>query len=283
MSEGADLLDDASRRLQASGIETALFDARHLMAHVLGLPFSRIGRFGHIALTPDQAKRFEELVLRRAAREPLQRLVGSWGFWTLDLEMGESGLIPRPDSETLIEALLERRPDRQSALRMLDLGTGTGCLLLAALSEYPKASGVGVDLSQGAVALAQRNARRNDLAGRAHFQMGDWGSGLEESFDVVLSNPPYIPAGDISGLAPEVALFEPSLALDGGPDGLFAYRGIASQLPRLLQPGGLVLLEVGQGQGDAVADLLRASDLVPLGGRVDLGGVIRAVLAEKPR
>lgn len=283
MSRDEELLSAAARRLAQAGIDTAQFDARHLLAHVLGIAFSEVGRFANPILTPEQAGRFEALLKRRAAREPLQRLLGSWGFWSLDLEMGEDGLVPRPDSESLIDALLELRPDRNRELAILDLGTGTGCLLLAALSEYPKANGLGVDIAPGAVALAERNAKRNGMGGRARFRLGDWGAGLDADFDVVLSNPPYIPSGDIPKLAPEVARFDPSRALDGGPDGYAAYRRIADQLPGLLKPGGLAVLEVGQGQAGPVAELLRSAGLDPAGARTDLGGIVRAVLAEKPR
>lgn len=280
MSEGDDPLRQATRRLKEAGVDAAELDARHLLAHVTGRKPSSVGRFSKIRMSQEQAKEFDALLLRRAAREPLQRLIGRWDFWTLELEMGEAGLVPRQDSETLIETLLANRAERGRAYRMLDLGTGTGCLLLAALSEYPQATGLGVDLSPEAVALASRNAQLNGLSLRADFQQGDWGDGLAGGFDVVLSNPPYIASAEIACLSLEVARHDPRLALDGGADGLDAYRRIAGQLPRLLAPGGLAVIELGQGQEASVAELLRAAGLKPCGVRKDAGGVPRAIFAE---
>jgi release factor glutamine methyltransferase len=181
----------------------------------------------------------------------------------------------------LIDAVLHHRTEREAPLSILDLGTGTGCLLLALLSEYPKAAGLGIDRSVDAVKLAASNAERLGLAGRARFQTGDWGADLSQRFDLVISNPPYIPCSEIDGLEPEVAGFEPRLALDGGPDGLKAYRAIAAQLPGLLAPGGLAVLEVGAGQSGQVATLLAGQGLANIEIRADLGGIPRAVLAEK--
>jgi release factor glutamine methyltransferase len=283
MSSSKTLLKEACSRLMAAGIETAQLDARHLMAAALGLRFSEVAMTSTFRLKAEQEAVFERLLARRVSREPLQRLLGRWDFWTLELEMGEAGLVPRPDSETLIEAVLHRFPLRDYPLRVLDLGTGTGCLLLAVLSEYPLASGLGVDIAPEAVALAASNAERLGLGGRAGFRQGDWGAGLGERFDLVLSNPPYIPSLDIPGLEPEVADYEPLRALDGGMDGLAAYRRIAVQLPQLLAPGGLAVLELGVGQDSAVGGLLQAAGLTVLEVRPDLGGIPRAIVAEKQR
>lgn len=281
MSGSRELLRSAARRLTAAGVDTAQLDARHLLAFVLGKRFSEVGASIAVELTPEQAASFDRLLERRATREPLQRLLGHWEFWSLELQMGEAGLIPRPDSETLIEAVLARRSDRSLPLRVLDLGTGTGCLLLAVLSEYPKASGLGIDIAPEAVALATGNAARLGLEDRASFRQGDWAFGIEERFDLVLSNPPYIPSNDIAGLEPEVARFEPLLALDGGVDGLDAYCRIAAALPTLLAPDGLAVLELGAGQASAVAGCLEKAGLRVVELRPDLSGVPRAILAEK--
>lgn len=281
MSGSKELLRRSAQRLKQAGIDAALLEARHLLAFALGKRMSEVAGSADIDLTPAQEASFDKLLVRRATREPLQRLLGRWDFWSLELQMGEAGLIPRPDSETLIEAVLAHHPDRSLPLRVLDLGTGTGCLLLAVLSEYPKASGLGIDIAPEAVALAADNAAGLGFEERASFRQGDWAFGVKERFDLVLSNPPYIPSSEIAGLEPEVACFEPLLALDGGADGLDAYRRIAGALPDLLAPGGLAVLELGAGQGASVAGLLDLAGLRVLGLRPDLSGIERAILSEK--
>ncbi|MDK9720831.1 MAG: peptide chain release factor N(5)-glutamine methyltransferase [Rhodospirillales bacterium] len=281
MSASKELLRRSAQRLQRAGIDAALLEVRHLLAFALGRRMSEVAGSADIDLTPAQEASFDKLLDRRAAREPLQRLLGRWDFWSLELQMGEAGLIPRPDSETLIEAVLSYRPDRSLPLRVLDLGTGTGCLLLSVLSEYPKALGLGIDIAPEAVALAAGNAARLGFEGRASFRQGDWALGVKERFDLVLSNPPYIPSSEIAGLEPEVACFEPLLALDGGADGLDAYRRIAGALPGLLAPDGLAVLELGAGQAASVAGLLEKAGLRVRELRPDLSGIERAILAEK--
>nr|WP_309139476.1 peptide chain release factor N(5)-glutamine methyltransferase [Siccirubricoccus sp. G192] len=187
-------------------------------------------------------------------------------------------LIPRPDSETLVEAALELFPDRARVRRVLDLGTGTGCLLLAALSEFPAATGLGVDRVPAAAALARENAARLGLGARARFLVADWTAPIAGRFDLVLSNPPYIESGAIPGLMPDVARHEPGSALDGGADGLAAYRVIIAALPGLLALGGRAVLELGQGQRASVEAMARAAGLAVPGCRHDLGGVERALL-----
>jgi len=172
--------------------------------------------------------------------------------------------------------------DRGRALSVLDLGTGSGCLLLAFLSEVPNARGLGIDVNQGAITIAEANARALGLAGRARFRLGDWGTDLTERFDLILCNPPYIPAGDIAGLAPEVARFDPLLALAGGPDGLDAYRRLSDELPRLLLPGGTAIVEIGAGQAPGAGSILAAGGLVPQGSRTDLAGTVRCLILQLP-
>ncbi|MBP2291829.1 peptide chain release factor N(5)-glutamine methyltransferase [Azospirillum rugosum] len=271
----------AEARLREAGVDTPDLDTRLLIEHALTLTREDFFLRADTPIPDADAARVMALVERRAAHEPVGRILGHREFWTIDLALNPDTLEPRPDTETVVETVLKAVPDPAAPLRLLDLGTGTGCILLALLAELPQSSGVGVDLSPNAVAAAADNAARNGLAGRARFQAGNWGEGLAERFDVVVSNPPYIPSADIATLAPEVREHDPRRALDGGADGLDAYRAIAAQLPGLLEPGGLAALEVGQGQAGDVAGLLQAAGLEVRGVFRDLGGVERCVLARK--
>lgn len=277
MAKVGALLCQGGAALRAAGIENARMEARWLLAHVLDATPEALLRDPRAEVAPDAAARFEAALARRAAREPLAFITGRAGFWTLELEVAPHTLIPRADTETLVEAVLARGVAPQ---RVLDLGTGTGALLLAVLSEFPEATGVGVDLKPEAAALAARNAARTGLAPRAAFLAGDWATALEARFDLVLSNPPYIAAAEIPALMPEVARHEPASALDGGADGLDAYRAITTALPRLLAPGGAAVLELGVGQAEAVAALAQATGLSVAGLRADLSGIPRAILLE---
>jgi len=270
----AALLAEATAALAAAGIEAPAREARMLLLHALGRPAGTLlDRTEQVA-----APALPALLARRAAREPMAQILGRQGFWTLDLEVSRDTLIPRADTEALVEAALAALPDRAAPLRVLDLGTGTGCLLLAVLSEFPHATGIGADLAPAAAALARRNAAANGLAGRAAFLAGHWAEALAARFDLVLSNPPYIPHADLAGLMPEVVAHEPARALDGGADGLVAYRAIIADLPRLLAPGGLAVLELGLGQHDTVPALARAGGLAIRALRPDLGGIPRALV-----
>jgi release factor glutamine methyltransferase len=268
----------AGQRLRGAAIEAPRMEARRLLAHVLNKSEEALLRDPRAPVPADQAQQFAALLARRIAHEPFAYLTGRVGFWTLDLEVSPATLIPRADSETLVEAALEACPDKGAALHVLDLGTGTGALLLAVLSELPAANGVGVDLKPEAAALAARNAARLGLAGRARFLAGDWAAALAGRIDLVLCNPPYIESAAIAGLMPEVARHEPASALDGGVDGLDAYRRIIADLPRLLAPHGVAVLELGAGQQAAVEALAKAADLTPEACRADLGGIPRALV-----
>ncbi|WP_431305800.1 peptide chain release factor N(5)-glutamine methyltransferase [Sediminicoccus sp. BL-A-41-H5] len=268
--------------LRAAAIENPRLEARLLLAHAMSSSTEALLRDPRAPVPPEAIRRFRAALGQRLARLPMARILGEACFWTLELEVGPETLIPRADSETLIEAALA---SGITPRRILDLGTGTGCLLLAALSEFPAAWGLGLDLRPDAAALAARNAARNGLAGRAAFAAGDWASALNGRFDLILSNPPYIESAVIPGLMPEVAEHEPPSALDGGPDGLDAYRRIIRDLPRLLAPGGLAVLELGEGQGPAVSALADEQGLPVAGLKADLGGIDRALIlkfSEKP-
>jgi release factor glutamine methyltransferase len=270
----AALLAQAAHVLEAAGIETPRREARLLLAHAAGIDQAALLRDMHAPLA---APGFMALVARRAAREPLALITGRQGFWTLDLEVSADTLIPRADSEAVVEAALAACAG-QNVRRVLDLGTGTGALLLALLTEIPGATGIGVDRNEGAARLARRNAAACGLSGRAAFLCGDWAAALDARFDLVVSNPPYIESAAIAGLMPEVARFEPRAALDGGADGLAAYRAIVAALPDLLAPGGAAVLELGIGQADAVGSIAVAQGLALAGLHDDLSGVARAII-----
>lgn len=259
--------------LAAAGIEGARFEARLLLAAATGLDQATVLRE---PMRVVDAVSFATMVARRAAREPLAYILGWQEFWSLRFAVSPATLIPRADSETLIEAALAVRPGGVG--RVLDLGTGTGCLLLAMLSEMSGAWGVGVDRSPAAAALARANAESLGLAARCAMMAGDWAAAVAGQFDLVLSNPPYIETGDIAGLMPEVVGHEPGRALDGGADGLAAYRTIIGQLAGLLAPGGLAILELGIGQAEPVAALARLAGFGRIEVRCDLSGVERALI-----
>lgn len=260
--------------LRAAGIDAPRLEARLLLAHALGITREDLLRAAHRPVATDA---YDVLIARRAAHEPLALILGRREFWSLDFAVLPATLIPRPESETLIEAALVAFPDRASVRSVLDLGTGTGCLLLAALSEFPAAFGIGVDRVPEAAALAARNAAALGLAGRAAFLAGDWAAALGGTFDLILSNPPYIATEDLAGLMPEVAAHEPSSALDGGADGNDAYRRIIADLPRLLALGGVAIVELGAGQAESVSVLARAAGLRS-DPRADLAGIPRALV-----
>jgi release factor glutamine methyltransferase len=268
----------AAARLAAAGIDEAAAEARLLVGHALDAPVTAVIGHPERAVAAPAAARLDGLLARRARREPMAYLLGRREFWSLDLAVTPATLIPRPDSETLVEAVLALLPDRTAPLSVLDLGTGSGCLLLALLSELPAARGVGVDADPDAVAVAAANAVRVGLAARATFRRGDWSKGLTGAFDLVVANPPYIRRGEIDRLAPEVARYEPRRALDGGEDGLDAYRAIAPDLPRLLVPGGIAAFEIGADQAETATAILCRPGLEALGIRQDLAGRPRCAI-----
>jgi release factor glutamine methyltransferase len=267
-----------AERLAQAGIDTARLDARLLVAKVLGVSPDRVALAPDMAISPEQAGRLEHLAARRLAREPMSHILGRRGFWTLNLKVTADTLDPRGDTETLVEAVLKRLPDRAAPLKVVDFGTGTGAILLALLSELPNATGVAVDKSPAALEVARENSIAHGLSVRTRFLLSDWGRDLDERFDVIVSNPPYIPDQDIDGLEPEVARYEPRLALAGGADGLDCYRQLVPHMARLLNPDGIAAVEVGKGQAEAVAALFRQYGITVLALEQDLAGVQRCVV-----
>lgn len=267
-------------RLRQAGIPTPELDARLLLCAAAGISHEQLLLDPGRPLTGAEQARLEQLAKRRENREPVSRILGRREFRGRDFLVSPATLDPRPDSETLIEAAAELYGDGAPG-SILDLGTGTGCLLLSLLEAFPDACGLGIDISEEVVATARSNAERLGLADRARFRAGDWADGVEGAFDLVVSNPPYISSADIAGLAPEVARHEPRAALDGGPDGLAAYRRIAADLARVLASGGAVLLEIGAGQEVAVLEIANRAGLGPHPGRAgpwrDLAGHARCV------
>jgi len=272
-------LDSAAGRLRAVGLDGARRDARLLLAAALALDPAAILARPERTLTKAEQDRIAALIARRARGEPVSRILGRREFWSLDFAVTADTLDPRPDSETLVGAVLACLPDRAAPLDILDLGTGTGCLLLALLSELPAARGLGIDTCPRALAVARSNARCLGLAARAAFAADSWGRALSGTWQVIVSNPPYIRDQDIPALAPEVAGFDPYLALAGGPDGLAAYRDLIPESARLLAPDGWLALEIGQDQQDAVEDLLTRNGLRPEARIGDLAGIDRCLLA----
>ena len=269
----------ASVRLAAAGVEGPRAESRRLLAHVLGGGRERTLSRG-AALTPEQQTQFEALLARRAAREPLAYITGRREFWSLDFAVGPGVLIPRPDSETLVEQALGLNADKAAPLRIADLGTGSGALLIAALSEFPHATGIGFESSPEAFAWAKANAAAL-MPERVEIRLADWTEAPDAAFDLVLCNPPYIPSADIPTLQPEVRVFEPRAALDGGPDGLAAYRALGQLLPRILKPGGHALVELGLGQDAAIAAMFPGLEILRIA--PDLSGVARALVLKKAK
>ena len=272
-----DALRAATAALGVAGIEAPHREARVLLGHVLGVDLAGVLRDRGSAIAPGDEAQLEQLVARRAARAPAALLLGHREFWSLDFLVTSDTLIPRPDSELIIEIAVELQAGRP-ARRILDLGTGTGCLLLAALTECPGAWGLGVDRSEAAAVVARLNAQRLGLSDRSAIMVGSWTEALADRFDLILCNPPYIPSSDIDGLMPEVAQHEPHLALDGGTDGLGPYRIVFADLHRCLAPGGSALFEFGEGQAPALLDLARQAALTTVAVRQDLAGHPRVMI-----
>ncbi len=275
----AEALDGAARGLAEAGIGKPRMEARLLAGHALRVDPAVVLGHPERALTRIERTRLAILVRRRARREPIAQLFGEREFWSLKFKVTADVLTPRPDSETVVEAALAGVPDRGAPLRLLDLGTGTGCLLLALLSELEGAQGLGVDISPAAVEVARANAAALGFADRATFRTGDWGRGIRGPFDLIVANPPYIPSSAVESLEPEVARFEPRRALSGGVDGLDCYRRLVPDVARLLKPGATAVVEVGAGQAARVSAILAGHGLHPVAIQADLSGIERCLIA----
>lgn len=273
----AEALRAAVGRLRAAGVEDAPGDARRLLAHALGVAPDRVTILLPDALAPAAAAAFDAAVAARARRQPVAQITGRRAFFGHEFRVTPDTLDPRPETEILVAAALERPFGS-----ILDLGTGTGCILLSCLAAMPAASGIGTDRSEAALAVARANAADLGLAGRARLVRSDWFAGVPGRFDLIVSNPPYIAEAEIADLAPEVRDWEPRAALTPGGDGLDAYRAIAAGARARLVPGGRILLEIGPTQGPAVRDLLRAAGLDGVAIRRDLDGRDRVVEARRP-
>jgi release factor glutamine methyltransferase len=270
-------------RFRACGIDSPDLDARLLIGHALALDHAALAAAAMRILRREEENAIAVLGHRRLSHEPVARIIGMKEFWSLQLRVDAATLVPRPETETLVEAALaaiDVRGSRSRALRIADLGTGSGAILLALLTELPNAFGIGSDASARALLIARDNARHLGLS-RAAYLACDMATALRGPFDVIVSNPPYIASADIAKLSPEVRLFDPRRALDGGPDGLDFYRAIAATTPGLLAPKGILAVELGAGQAEPVAALFAAAGLAPSPPRPDLSGVPRTLIAEK--
>jgi release factor glutamine methyltransferase len=282
-------VDSARRALTArfkSGqIDSAELDARILVGAVLGLDLTGLIAAADRRLTSEETARLEDFARRRLDHEPVARILGTREFWGLPLKLSAATLVPRPDTETVVELALEMlraAPHPAHAPRIADIGTGSGAILLALLSELPDAFGVGTDISEDALQTAHRNAVDLGLADRAGFVACDYAAALSGPFDLIVSNPPYIRSAEIAGLATEVRDHDPRAALDGGADGLDAYRALIPQAARLLAPGGVLVVEAGQGQSGDIQGLMAARGLtLPAPAKADLAGIRRAVAGRK--
>ena len=281
MTTRGELLRGTVERLRMAKLETPELDARVLVKEALRLSDAELIAAQDRPASPEGIATIENMISRRIAGEPVARILGHKEFWGLRFDLGVDTLVPRPETETLVDAALAAF-GRGGAAHILDLGTGTGCLLLAVLSEFPDARGLGVDLARRAVEIAEANSVRLGLAGRARFKVSNWDAKVDGAFDLILSNPPYIPEEEIANLPLEVRLHDPALALDGGKDGLGAYRSLADVALRRLAPKGVLIAELGAGQEVSVAAIMAGAGLiVDRPARPDLAGIPRALVVRR--
>ena len=276
----AGALRQAANALEQAGIAEARSDARFLGLHVLELTSTDLALRGHVPIGPDGAAALFDVIRRRIGGEPVARILGEWEFRGLTVALSPGTLVPRPDTETLVETALGLVGDRAGVLRLLDLGTGSGCILTALLTELPRAHGIGLDVAEEALITARANACTNGVGTRAAFLRGRWCAALRGPFDLIVSNPPYIASATVPALAEEVSAHDPRAALDGGRDGLDAYRAIIGEVarrPGLLTPGGALVLEIGYDQEEAVTGLGREAGFATSGVARDLAGHPRVV------
>lgn len=265
--------------LRESGIESPELDARLLIGHALGLTHAQLASDAARILSEQDMDAIKSLVMRRLRREPVARITGRKEFWSLPLRVSAATLVPRPDTETIVEAALAAAGHSKRTMRILDLGTGTGAILLALLNELPNATGLGSDINPLTLEIACANARELGFENRSRFIVSDFGAALTETFDLIVSNPPYIATSELSDLPPEVRDYDPRIALDGGPDGLDCYRRIAADAPRLLNPEGIIVVEIGAGQSAAITAIFKTAGFKATSApQPDLAGVPRALV-----
>ena len=277
MKTRAQALAELRRTLNEAGFETAALDARLLLLTALGIPATTLVTHPDTPLSVEESEALASFARRRLNHEPVARIVGIREFWGLPFRLSPETLVPRPDTETVVGTALDLLSDRQAPLRIVDFGTGSGCILVALLHELPRATGLGVDLSPGALATARTNADENGVGGRCHFALSRWADAVSGPFDLIVSNPPYIASGVIPTLDEEVREHDPRLALDGGPDGLEPYRILLSEAGRLLAPGGLLAVEIGYDQAEELRSLAGSHGLEILRIAHDLSGNPRCV------
>lgn len=277
MKTRAQALAELRRTLNEAGFETAALDARLLLLTALGIPATTLVTHPDTPLSAEESETLASFTRRRLNHEPVARIVGIREFWGLPFRLSPETLVPRPDTETVVETALDLLSDRQAPLRIVDFGTGSGCILVALLHELPRATGLGIDLSPGALATARTNADENGVGGRCHFTLSRWADAVSGPFDLIVSNPPYIASGVIPTLDEEVREHDPRLALDGGPDGLEPYRILLSEAGRLLAPGGLLAVEIGYDQAEELRSLAGSHGLEILRIAHDLSGNPRCV------
>lgn len=275
-------LRSAVERLSAAGLEDAADEARRLLLAASDLSPARLLTEMTQPMPSEEREQFDAFVARREQREPLSHILGVQPFWTLELKVTRDVLTPRADTETVIEAALAAFPDRSAPLRMLDIATGSGAIILALLSEFPNASGLATDLSEAALKVAAENAARTQLTDRVRFQSGNWADGVSGAFDLVVSNPPYIATDVLETLEPEVRVFEPRLALDGGVTGFGPYPHLFAEAARLLKPGGLALFEIGYDQGALARQAARDASAKEVSILKDLAGNDRVISLSFP-
>jgi release factor glutamine methyltransferase len=272
-------INELTLQFTAAGLDAPRLDARILVGHVTGLEPSLLFARSDQALSAGESEAVRALAKRRLSYEPVSRILGHREFWGLDFGLNSATLDPRPDTETVVTAALALKDKLPAKPRILDLGTGTGCILISLLSEWPESRGMGIDLDPRALEMAAANAMRLGVGARAQFREGDWCDGLEENYDLIVSNPPYIGESEACALAPEVTSFDPPAALFAGPDGLGAYRGLIPGAKARLSAGGRLILEIGVTQEQAVETLLNQVGIVIETRAKDLSGRVRALVA----
>jgi release factor glutamine methyltransferase len=277
----AEALRELRQRLNEAGFETAALDARLLLLNALDTTATDLMTRPDVALTPEQAETLASSTRRRLAHEPVARILGRREFWGLPFVLSPETLVPRPDTETLVETVLDLIPSRQAPLRIVDFGTGSGCILVSLLHELPNATGLGVDLSFGALVTARVNASANDVGRRCHLAVSSWAEAITGPFDLIVSNPPYIASAVIPTLDEEVREHDPRLALDGGPDGLAPYRILLKEAGRLLAPGGLLAVEIGYDQAEDLTSLAGVHGLEVVRVAHDLSGTPRCIAMKR--